>query len=106
MPLATKRVDIRRFDASKMQKVSLFETPRFFCDIYCLEPDQAQKPHRHEAADKVYVVLEGEVFVRVGDDEGALNAGEAILAPAGVDHGIDNRGGGRAALLVFMAPKP
>jgi hypothetical protein len=47
MPLETKRFDVRRFDATKMQKINLFETPRFFCDIYCLEPGQTQKPHRH-----------------------------------------------------------
>ncbi|MFL5300522.1 MAG: cupin domain-containing protein [Anaeromyxobacteraceae bacterium] len=84
MPLDVKRLDVRRFDAGKMQKLNLFETPRFFCDVYCLEPGQAQKPHRHEGADKVY----------------------AVLAPAGLDHGVENAGPARAALLVFMAPRP
>jgi mannose-6-phosphate isomerase-like protein (cupin superfamily) len=106
MPLDVKRLDVRRFDPAKMQKLSLFETPRFFCDVYCLEPGQAQKPHRHEGADKVYAVLEGEVVARVGDDLAALRAGDAVLAPAGLDHGIENPGPGRAALLVFMSPPP
>jgi mannose-6-phosphate isomerase-like protein (cupin superfamily) len=106
MPLETKRIDVRRFDASKMQKVNLFDTPRMFCDVYCLEPGQAQKPHRHDAADKVYVVLEGEVIVRVGDDAAPVSAGTAVLAPAGADHGLENPGPARAAVLVFMAPRP
>jgi quercetin dioxygenase-like cupin family protein len=106
MPLETKRIDVRRFDATKMQKINLFETPRFFCDIYCLEPGQTQKPHRHEGADKVYTVLEGEVLVHVGEDSATLAAGTAVLAPAGIDHGIENRTAARAALLVFMAPRP
>ncbi len=106
MPLDTRRIDVRRFDASKMQKINLFETPRFFCDVYCLEPGQAQKPHRHDAADKVYAVLEGEVLVRIGDDSAVLGAGEAVVAAAGIDHGVENNGSGRAALLVFMAPRP
>jgi mannose-6-phosphate isomerase-like protein (cupin superfamily) len=105
MPLDVKRIDVRRFDGAKMQKVNLFETPRFFCDVYCLEPGQAQKPHRHDAADKVYLVLEGEVVARVGAESAAIGAGAAVLAPAGVDHGLENPGPARAAVLVFMAPR-
>lgn len=106
MPISIQRLDARRFDAGKMQKLNLFETPRFFCDIYCLEPGQAQKPHRHDSADKIYAVLEGEVVVRVGAETASVGAGAAALAPAGEDHGVENRGPGRAALLVFMAPRP
>jgi len=106
MAIEVKRIDARRFVADKMQKLNLFETPRFFCDVYCLEPGQAQKPHRHEGADKVYAVLEGEVVARVGEERATLRPGEAVLAPAGLDHGVENAGPARAALLVFMAPAP
>jgi quercetin dioxygenase-like cupin family protein len=106
MALVLQRLDVRRFDPAKMQKINLFETPRFFCDVYCLEPGQAQKAHRHEDADKIYALLEGEVQVRVGEETATLAAGQAVLAPAGVDHGVENVGPGRAALLVFMAPRP
>jgi quercetin dioxygenase-like cupin family protein len=102
MPIQIQRVDVRRFDASKMQKVNLLETTRFFCDVYCLEPGQSQKPHRHEDADKVYVTLEGEVLVRIGEESASLPAGAAVLAPAGSEHGLENRGPARAAVLVFM----
>jgi mannose-6-phosphate isomerase-like protein (cupin superfamily) len=91
-----QRLDVRRFDASGLQKLNLFQTPRFFCDVYCLEPGQAQRSHRHESSDKVYAVLEGEVLARVGDESASLQAGAAVLAPAGVDHGLENRGPGRA----------
>jgi quercetin dioxygenase-like cupin family protein len=101
-----RRLDVRRFEPGKMQKVGLFETERFFCDVYCLEVGQEQKPHAHAGADKVYAVLEGEVAVRVGEEERRLGTGEAVLAPAGVDHGVKNPGPGRAALLVFMTPRP
>ena len=106
MPMETRRLDVRRFDPAKLQKLNLFQTPRFFCDVYCLAPGQAQRPHRHEAADKVYAVLEGEVVVQVGAERRALVAGDAVLAPAGEEHGVENAGPGPAALLVFMAPSP
>jgi quercetin dioxygenase-like cupin family protein len=96
----------RRFDAAKMQKINLFETERFFLDVYCLEPGQAQKAHAHAGSDKVYAVLEGTVQARIGGESRELQAGEAVLAEAGSEHGIENRSQARAAVLVLMAPKP
>jgi mannose-6-phosphate isomerase-like protein (cupin superfamily) len=106
MSIDIRRLDARRFDAAKMQKLSLFETERFFCDVYCLEPGQAQKPHAHADADKLYAVLEGRVSVQIGDEEAELGPGDAVLAPAGSSHGLINRSGARTAVLVFMAPHP
>ena len=96
----------RRFEAAKMQKLNLFESERFFLDVYCLEPGQSQKAHAHAGSDKVYAVLEGSVHARVGSEEQRLEAGDAVLAPAGSEHGIENRSQARAAVLVFMAPRP
>lgn len=93
MPIDIRRSHVRRFDPSKLQKLNLFETPRFFCDVYCLEPGQAQKPHRHDAADKVYLTLEGEVLVRVGEESASLPAGVAALAPAGSERTAWRTGG-------------
>ena len=33
------------FAAAKMAKNNLFESERMFCDVYCLEPGQAQRVH-------------------------------------------------------------
>ena len=48
-----------RFSSEKMQKVNLYETENFFCDVYGLEPGQEQKIHSHAGNDKIYMVLEG-----------------------------------------------
>lgn len=98
--------DLRSFDPSKMRKNNLFQTPRFFCDLYCLEAGQSQAPHTHEGSDKVYVVLEGEGTFRVGSEEAALEAGQAALAESGAVHGVVNEGPDRLVCLVFMAPHP
>lgn len=97
---------LRVFDPARMRKSPLFETPRFFCDLYCLEPGQSQPQHVHDGEDKVYVVLEGEGTFRVGSEQEALAAGEAVLAPAGQVHGVANEGPERLVCLVFMAPHP
>ena len=98
--------DIRDFRPEKMAKINLFETPRMFCDVYCLEPGQEQRPHAHAGADKIYYVLEGEGIFTVGNEEQTLARGSAVLAPAGVDHGVRNGSAERLRLLVVMAPNP
>ena len=94
------------FAADKLKKVNLVDTASLFCDVYGLEPGQAQAGHRHAVGDKLYYVLEGTGHVQVGTDERAVRAGDLICAPAGLDHGVRNSGTTRLALLVTMAPKP
>ena len=96
----------RRFDPAKLQKLSLFESERFFCDVYCLLPGQEQKAHAHEGSDKVYAVLEGTIEVRVAGETRTLLQGEAALAPSGKEHAVANRSSAPAAVLVFLAPRP
>jgi mannose-6-phosphate isomerase-like protein (cupin superfamily) len=98
--------DAARFSPDKMRKVNVFDTPRMFCDLYCFEPGQAQTPHRHAGADKVYVVLSGSGHFRIGAEERHAGPGVAVLAPADAEHGVSNPGPQRLEVLVFMAPKP
>lgn len=95
-----------RFAAEKMQKVALFGSERFFCDLYCLGPGQSQRVHSHAGSDKVYYVLSGRATIQVGDEVEDTEAGVAVLAPAGMPHGVANRSAEPVTLLVFMAPKP
>jgi hypothetical protein len=50
--------EFQQFSNEKMKKNNVFQTPRFFCDIYCFEPGQEQKGHTHVEQDKVYLVLQ------------------------------------------------
>jgi quercetin dioxygenase-like cupin family protein len=90
----------RRFSAEKLQKINLFETPQMFCDVYCLEPGQAQKPHRHEGSTKFYFVLEGEGEFSVAGQSRRLRPGEMAAAGPGEEHGVLNDSSGRLVLLV------
>ena len=103
----SKRVDESiSFSEEKMQKNSLFDSPRLFYDAYCLLPGQAQKVHTHEASDKVYYVLRGTGRFTVGDEEEDLGEGHAVIARAGNPHGVRNETQENLVLLVTMAPKP
>lgn len=106
MAVQIGRFDGRRFEGGKLQKLNVLQTSRFFMDVYCLQPGQAQKAHQHAGSDKVYAVLEGRVRVSIGEEVAEVGPGEAVLAPAGVEHGVENHSAANAALLVFMAPMP
>ena len=95
-----------RFAPEKMQKINLYETTNFFCDVYCLEPGQEQKPHAHDDADKIYYVLDGCGTFLVGAEEQELGQHQIVLAPAGAPHGVRNTSAARLTILVFMTPNP
>ena len=97
---------VRRFAAEKMQKVNLFETGQMFCDVYCLEPGQQQKPHAHAGATKFYYVLEGSGEIQIGDQTRTLTRGELAYAGPAEVHGVANTSTERLVLLVAMAPNP
>jgi quercetin dioxygenase-like cupin family protein len=98
--------DYQQFNSEKMKKNNMFQTPRFFCDIYCFEPGQEQKGHSHGEQDKVYLVLEGQGTFQVGSEKRVLGPGQGTMAPAGEEHGVKNHIGQRLKVLVFVAPNP
>lgn len=96
--------EYQQFASEKLKKNNVFETPKFFCDVYCFEPGQEQKGHVHEGQDKVYFVLDGEGTFRIGSEERVLRGGQGTMAPAGEEHGVFNHTAARLRVLVFMAP--
>lgn len=99
-------VDCQHFSSEKIKKNNMFQTERFFCDVYCFEPGQEQKGHVHGDQDKVYLVLEGQGMFQVGAETQVLGVGQATLAVAGEAHGVKNHTGERLRVLVFVSPNP
>jgi quercetin dioxygenase-like cupin family protein len=89
---------------AKFFKSALFESPRLLLGLNCLEPGQAQASHEHSDQDKFYFVVEGQGEFRVGDETRQASSGVTVWAPAGVPHGVANRGTERLVLLVGIAP--
>jgi mannose-6-phosphate isomerase-like protein (cupin superfamily) len=98
--------DHGEFSPEKMKKNNLFQTARFFCDVYCFEPGQEQKGHVHGDQDKIYLVLDGQGTFKVGAVEQVLGPGQGTMAPAGEEHGVRNHTNTRLKVLVFVAPNP
>lgn len=98
--------DVARFSPDKLAKIALATTPRVQLDLYCVGPGQSQTPHTHDDQDKIYYVLEGRGRVSVGGREESLAPGEAVLAPAGSEHGLVNDGAEPLLVLVVVSPPP
>jgi mannose-6-phosphate isomerase-like protein (cupin superfamily) len=90
----------------KQFKATLFESGRLMLGLNCLEPGQSQHAHVHGDQDKFYFVVEGTGEFEVGDDVRSVGEGVVVWAPAGVSHGVTNRGNTRLVLLVGIAPFP
>ena len=101
------RVEDRiQFQPEKLTKIALGITGHFQLDLYCVAPGQAQKAHTHDAQDKVYYVLKGAGRFSLAAKEEKLGRGEALIAPAGVEHGLVNDGPDPLVILVVVAPPP
>ncbi|MEC1178440.1 cupin domain-containing protein [Metasolibacillus meyeri] len=42
--------------------------------------------HEHQGADKVFIVLEGEMFIAFRDGQVKISKGEMFIVPGGADH--------------------
>jgi quercetin dioxygenase-like cupin family protein len=98
--------DLARFAPDKMTKIALATTDRSQLDLYCVGAGQSQTPHTHEVQDKIYYVLEGRGRFTLGGTEQGVSSGEALVAPAGVAHGLVNDGPEPLLVLVVVTPPP
>lgn len=90
----------------RMGKATLFQSPRLLVGLNSFEPGQFHALHSHQGMDKVYQVLEGEGEVLLDGRELPIRAGELVVAPDGVAHGIRNTGSRRLLVLAVLAPAP
>jgi mannose-6-phosphate isomerase-like protein (cupin superfamily) len=60
--------------------------------------------HRHEENDEVFLVTEGTMWFRAGDDWIEAPAGTFLRIPAGVVHDFENRGAERATAFNVFIP--
>src|SRR5690349_22383502 len=92
--------------ADKMGKSTLFESPRLLVGLNAFEPGQSHALHSHAGMDKVYQVVEGSGLFLLEGRELAMTAGDLLVAPEGVAHGVRNPGPGRLLVLAILAPAP
>jgi mannose-6-phosphate isomerase-like protein (cupin superfamily) len=89
-----------------MGKSTLFESPRLLVGLNAFEPGQEHALHAHAGQDKVYHVIEGEGLFLLQGRTLAMKAGDLLVAPDGVPHGVRNTGKVRLLVLAILAPAP
>jgi len=94
------------FHPEKFFKNTLFRSNAILVGLNCLEPGQVQPAHSHSDQDKFYYVVEGSGRFLLGDESRQAAAGDIVWVPAGLEHGVENRGDGRLTLLIGIAPAP
>jgi oxalate decarboxylase/phosphoglucose isomerase-like protein (cupin superfamily) len=89
-----------------MGKTTLFASSRLLVGLNAFEPGQSHELHAHVGMDKVYQVLDGEGTFLLEDRELPMRAGELLVVPDGVPHGVRNSGAHRLLVLAVLAPAP
>ncbi len=92
--------------ADRMGKSTIFESSRVLVGLNAFEPGQSHELHAHAGMDKVYHVLEGEGLFLLDGGDLPMRAGQLLVAPEGVPHGVRNTGTGRLLVLAILAPGP
>lgn len=105
-PSVIRPADYAAYSADKMGKTTLFESARLLVGLNAFEPGQEHQLHAHAGQDKVYQVIEGEGLFLLDGRQLAMTAGDLLVAPEGIPHGVRNTGAGRLLVLAVLAPSP
>jgi quercetin dioxygenase-like cupin family protein len=105
-PAVIKPAEHAEWRTDKMGKSTLFESPRLLVGLNAFEPGQSHALHAHAGMDKLYYVVEGEGPFLLEGTELPMRAGDALVAPEGVAHGIRNTSGARLLVMAVLAPAP
>ena len=105
-PSVIRPADHAEWRPDRMGKGTIFQSPRLLVGLNCFEPGQFHALHAHDRMDKVYQVVEGEGVILLDGRELPIKAGELVVAPEGVRHGIRNTSVERLLVLAILAPAP
>jgi mannose-6-phosphate isomerase-like protein (cupin superfamily) len=99
--------DYRRFSAEAATVVRMYADPDLSMVVWNLEPGQENSPHVHDSNAQVFLVLEGTgVYLRGDGEQVPIGAGECVIIPRQVVHGIRNTGASRLSYLAFTTVGP
>jgi len=105
-PDVIRPADHAEWRADKMGKSTLFQSPRLLVGLNGFEPGQSHALHAHAGMDKMYYVIEGEGVFLLDDRKLPMRAGDLLIAPEGIPHGVTNTGAVRLLVLAVLAPAP
>lgn len=103
-PEVMRPADFANWQADRMGKSTLFESSRMLVGLNAFEAGQSHALHAHHGMDKMYFVVDGAGLFLLEGKELPMKAGDVLVAPDGVPHGVRNEGPGRLLVLAVLAP--
>jgi quercetin dioxygenase-like cupin family protein len=70
----------------------------------CYAPKAYVQRHVHESKDQVYLFLEGEGLLEIGDERHVVRPSSFVFIRPGVPHALQNTGTGNLVFLVITTP--
>lgn len=98
--------DHAEYNTDRMGKTTLFESANLLVGLNAFEPGQEHALHAHAGQDKAYLVAHGAGVFLLDGRELPMAAGDLLIAPAGVPHGVRNIGTDRLLVVAVLAPAP
>lgn len=105
-PTVIRPSEHARWRDDAMGKSTIYESSHLLVGLNAFEPGQSHRLHAHAGMDKVYLVVEGEGLFLLEDARLPMHAGDVLVAPDGVPHGVENNSGARLLVMAILAPGP
>jgi quercetin dioxygenase-like cupin family protein len=105
-PAVIKPATHAEWRADKMSKSTIYQSARLLVGLNGFEPGQSHALHAHAGMDKMYYVLDGEGVFLLEGRELPMQAGDLLVAPDGVPHGVKNTSQRRLLVMAVLAPAP
>jgi mannose-6-phosphate isomerase-like protein (cupin superfamily) len=71
-----------------------------------IEPGGMAEAHIHNEMEQVFVILEGEALLRIGDEQHRVGRDDIVFIPSKEVHQVTSVGDKTLKILIFMAPPP
>jgi quercetin dioxygenase-like cupin family protein len=105
-PTVIKPAAHAQWRPDKMGKSTIYESAQLLVGLNGFEPGQSHELHAHRGMDKMYYVLDGSGVFLLEGRVLPMQAGDLLVAPDGVPHGVRNTGQTRLLVLAVLAPAP
>jgi mannose-6-phosphate isomerase-like protein (cupin superfamily) len=103
------RIGGRRYPAGRLTQnlaggASPIQATNFSLGHVTLEPNGGQVPWHNQEQEEIYFIIEGRGEMCLGDERGAIQAGQAVYIPPGVFHQLTNTGATPMRMIYCYGP--
>jgi len=102
--IAGRRYPARRLTQNIVGGMSPIQASTFSMGHVTLDANGGQVPWHNHEQEEVYVLLEGEAEMCLGEERRLLSIGQAVYIPSGVFHQLTNLGSAPARMLYCYGP--